>query len=155
MSHRRWINDERENHYDRVRQKEYRSKDRYDPICSDEPKYAEFHVLGDHVYKTRMTLAEIEKLGDGFLKIHRGCLVSAMAVHDIKDRVDLSNGEALEYTVRKKKIILKELQSIQEKMIHEFRSENIPKTKEEFVKKNVDTEKVPDTEKIPDTEKEK
>ena len=70
-------------------------------------KYAEFHVLGDHVYKTRMTLAEIEeKLGDGFLKIHRGCLVSAMAVHDIKDRVDLSNGEALEYTVRKKKIIL-------------------------------------------------
>ena len=29
-------------------------------------KYAEFHVLGDHVYKTRMTLAEIEeKLGDG------------------------------------------------------------------------------------------
>lgn len=40
-------------------------------------------------------------------------------------------------------------------MIHEFRSENIPKTKEEFVKKNVDTEKVPDTEKIPDTEKEK
>lgn len=78
-----------------------------------------------------------------------------MAVHDIKDRVDLSNGEALEYTVRKKKIILKELQSIQEKMIHEFRSENIPKTKEEFVKKNVDTEKVPDTEKIPDTEKEK
>ena len=119
-------------------------------------KYAEFHVLGDHVYKTRMTLAEIEeKLRDGFLKIHRGCLVSAMAVHDIKDRVDLSNGEALEYTVRKKKIILKELQSIQEKMIHEFRSENIPKTKEEFVKKNVDTEKVPDTEKIPDTEKEK
>lgn len=172
-------------------------------------KYAEFHVLGDHVYKTRMTLAEIEeKLGDGFLKIHRGCLVSAMAVHDIKDRVDLSNGEALEYTVRKKKIILKELQSIQEKMIHEFRSENIPKTKEEyqdyyrsyeraalygekleildyspeidtylkvtcfptfpghcgcilfdiseieFVKKNVDTEKIQDTEKIPDTEKE-
>ena len=58
-------------------------------------KYAEFHVLGDHVYKTRMTLAEIEeKLRDGFLKIHRGCLVSAMAVHDIKDRVDLSNGEA-------------------------------------------------------------
>ena len=96
-------------------------------------KYAEFHVLGDHVYKTRMTLAEIEeKLGDGFLKIHRGCLVSAMVVHDIKDRVDLSNGEALEYTVRKKKIILKELQSIQEKMIHEFRSENIPKTKEEY-----------------------
>lgn len=96
-------------------------------------KYAEFHVLGDHVYKTRMTLTEIEeKLRDGFLKIHRGCLVSAMAVHDIKDRVDLSNGEALEYTVRKKKIILKELQSIQEKMIHEFRSENIPKTKEEY-----------------------
>lgn len=47
-----------------------------------------------------MTLGELEdKLGDGFIKIHRGCLVSAMAVHDITKKINLSNGESLSYTI--------------------------------------------------------
>ena len=40
-------------------------------------KYANIHVLGDQVYRTTMTLGEIEeKIGDGFLQVHRGCLVA-------------------------------------------------------------------------------
>ena len=40
-------------------------------------KYANIHVLGDQVYRTTMTLGEIEeKIGDGFLRVHRGCLVA-------------------------------------------------------------------------------
>ena len=34
-------------------------------------KYANIHVLGDQVYRTTMTLGEIEeKIGDGFLRLH-------------------------------------------------------------------------------------
>ena len=55
---------------------------------------ADIHVSGGTVYKTRMTFGEIEeKLGDGFIKIHRGGIVPAMAIHDITDKIDLSNGE--------------------------------------------------------------
>ena len=40
-------------------------------------KYANIHVLGDQVYRTTMTLGEIEeKIGDGFLRVHRGFLVA-------------------------------------------------------------------------------
>ena len=31
-------------------------------------------------------------LGDGFIKAHRGCIVSAMAIHEISDMIDLVNG---------------------------------------------------------------
>lgn len=65
---------------------------------------AEIHTFGHKVYKTRMTMNELENtLGDGFLKVHRSCLVSVMAVHGITDKINLSNGESLDYVVRKKK----------------------------------------------------
>lgn len=36
-------------------------------------KTAEIHVSGDWIYKTRMTLSELEKkLGEGFIKVNRG-----------------------------------------------------------------------------------
>ena len=68
---------------------------------------AEIHVFGDRIYSTRATLTELsEMLGDGFIMIHRGCLVSVMAIHDITDKINLSNGESLIYTKRKKNEIL-------------------------------------------------
>lgn len=57
-------------------------------------KYANIHVLGDQVYRTTMTLGEIEeKIGDGFLRVHRGCLVAVMAIHNVTDTINLSNGD--------------------------------------------------------------
>lgn len=71
---------------------------------------AEIHVAGDQLFKTRMTLESLEKLlGDGFIKVHRSCLVSAMAIHEVRDKIYLSNGEALNYVVRRRKEIQKEL----------------------------------------------
>ena len=53
-------------------------------------KTAEIHVSGGKVYETRMKISELEEaLGEGFLKVHRGCLVSAMAIHDITDRINV------------------------------------------------------------------
>lgn len=66
-------------------------------------KSAEIHVSGGKVYETRMGIGQLEEaLGEGFLKIHRGCLVSAMAIHDITDTVNLSSGQSLEYAQRKR-----------------------------------------------------
>ena len=63
-----------------------------------EGKSAEIHLSDGKIYSTRMTFAALEEmLGDGFIKAHRGCIVSAMAIHEISDMIDLVNGEKLEY----------------------------------------------------------
>ena len=62
--------------------------------------YAEIHTFSGKRYTTRMTLAELEKdMGDSFLKVSRGCLVSVMAIHDITNVIELTNGESLFYYV--------------------------------------------------------
>lgn len=59
----------------------------------------EIHVLGDKVYETRVSISELaEQLTEGFIRIHRGCLVAVRVIHDITDRVYLNNGETLELT---------------------------------------------------------
>lgn len=94
---------------------------------------AEIHVSGDKVYKVRMTLLELnEKLGDGFIMVHRSILVSAMAIHDISDKIYLSNGEALDYVVRKKKEIIRQLREKQKHIIDSFAEADIPKTDEAY-----------------------
>lgn len=96
-------------------------------------KNAEIHVCGGKIYITRMALGELEeKLGADFIKIHRGCLVSVMAVHDVTDRINLSNGESLIYTMRKKNEIISQLQLKQKNIIKNFGVEGIPSTKEEY-----------------------
>ena len=57
------------------------------------------YVLGDKVYETRVSILELAgQLAEGFIRIHRGCLVAVRVIHDITDRVYLNNGEALELT---------------------------------------------------------
>lgn len=94
---------------------------------------ADIHVSGGTVYKTRMTFREIEEnLGDGFIKIHRGGIVSAMAIHDITDKINLSNGESLIYTQRKKNQIIEQLHAKQKRIIGSFSHAGIPVTDEEY-----------------------
>lgn len=98
-------------------------------------KTAEIHVSGDKIYETRMTLSQLEeKLGDGFIKVNRGCIVSAMAIHDITDNINLNNGESLIYTIRKKNQIIEQFRSKQKCIISSFRRDGIPTTEEEYRK---------------------
>lgn len=98
-------------------------------------KNAEIHVSGGKIYETKMTLAELcEKLGDSFIKVNRGCIVSAMAIHDITDSVNLNNGESLIYTLRKKKEIIEQLHTKQKSMIKSFTENDTPVTEEEYRK---------------------
>lgn len=107
-------------------------------------KTAEIHVSGGKLYETRMTLSELEKkLGDGFIKAHRGCLVSAMAIHDISDNINLNNGESLIYTIRKKNQIIEQFRSKQKIIISSFTREGIPKTDEEYRKHYSSFENLP------------
>ena len=96
-------------------------------------KIAELHIVGGRVYETRTTLKDLEgQLKEEFVKIHRGCIVSVKAIHDVTDTVALSNGEELLYTVRKKKQIVAEIQEKQKKMIHTLGKKGIPATEEEY-----------------------
>lgn len=96
-------------------------------------KTAEIHVSGGKVYKTRATLSCIEQqLGDGFIKIHRGCIVASMAIHDVTDKINLSSGESLIYTIRKKKQIISQLETMQKRMISGFASGDMPVSPEQY-----------------------
>lgn len=96
-------------------------------------KKVEIHVFGGRIYETRMKIGELEKnLGDGFIKVHRGCIVSVMAIHDITDNINLSNGESLIYTIRKKKEIIDRFHEKQKRIISNFSHDGIPETEEEY-----------------------
>ncbi len=107
-------------------------------------KNAEIYVSGGKVYETRMTITELEtQLGDGFIKIHRGCLVSVRAIHDITDSINLSNGDSLEYTIRKKKQIINCFRAKQRSIVSRFRENGIPTTEEEYRKHYCSFEHLP------------
>lgn len=94
---------------------------------------AEIHVFGGQVYKTRMTLSDLEEaLGDGFIKVHRSFLISVRAIHSVTNKVELINGESLDYVVRKKKELLDQLQEKQKNLISSFQDDSIPVTQEEY-----------------------
>ena len=74
---------------------------------------AKIHICGGEVYETRMTLGKLEeKLGENFIKVSRGCLVSVAAIQDMTDTVRLSSGERLKYTQRQKRRIIDEVMKI-------------------------------------------
>ena len=98
-------------------------------------KNTQIHILGEKVYETKMSLNRLEKeLGDGFIRVHRGCLVSAMAIHNITDKINLINGEVLEYTKRKKKQIIEQFSINQRSIINSFNNSGVPETEEEYFK---------------------
>lgn len=79
---------------------------------------AAIHTISGAVYETRLTLAELERmLGDGFLKVSRGTLVSAMAVHEVGEQIELNNGERLDYAVRSRREIAAQLSARQKTVI--------------------------------------
>lgn len=92
------------------------------------------HLSQDNkVYQTRMTLSEIEPiLGDDFIKVKRGCLVSVIAIHDFTDKVNLINGEELDYAVRHKKEIIEQFHAKQEEIIHNFNKSVALDTTEDY-----------------------
>ena len=95
--------------------------------------FAFIHVSSDLAYQTRITLTELEgALGDNFIKVKRGCLVSALAIHSVTDKINLCNGESLDYVVRNKKEILAKLHAKQQDIIRSFNEDGIPATADQY-----------------------
>lgn len=87
-----------------------------------EGRLSRIHLSGGRILDTRTSLSELEeRLGEGFLRAHRGCLVSVRAIHDITDTINLSNGDRLEYTQRRRGEILRQFRTKQQSIIREFR----------------------------------
>ena len=68
------------------------------------------HVTGNRIYETYTPIDELEKnLGSAFIRVDRCCLVSAKAIHDVTNTINLINGESLDYARRRKREIVEQL----------------------------------------------
>ena len=98
-------------------------------------KHADVYMSDGEVIETRTTYKEFEELlGNGFIEIRRGSLVSAIAIHDVTETVNLNNGVMLKYTVSRKKEIETRLYQQRRYVINQFPVEGIPRTEEEYCK---------------------
>lgn len=94
---------------------------------------AEIHRSSAETLEIRITLSELEALlGDDFVKVKRNCLVSVYAIHNITDKINLCNGEELEYAQRNRPEILHEFQKKQKRIISSFADDQRPITAEEY-----------------------
>ncbi len=97
---------------------------------------AEVHVSGGNVYKTRVTLETFEKLlGDAFIKVHRSCIVAVTAIHDITDKINLCNGEELNYVIRRKKELIAELKEKRIKLLEKINNSSFEHSDDEYHEK--------------------
>lgn len=105
---------------------------------------AVLHTIDGKEFKVRKTFSEIkDELGEGFITIHRGGLVSVMAVSEITDKIYLINGESLTYTHRKRKLIIENFKEESEKIVNGIKNDNSPVTYDDYRRRYESFEKMP------------
>ena len=93
------------------------------------------HLFDGSVLKTRITITEFQdELGDDFIRIHRGCLVAARAIHSVKSLITLCNGETLEYTSQYRAEITEKFREKRRAIIDEIMDNDNPTENEEYHK---------------------
>ena len=91
------------------------------------------HTSDGSVLKTRMTFAELQDtLSSDFIRISRGCLVSAMAIHSVGKFITLSNGESLEYATQHRREIMEKFHIKQRRIIDLLADNCNPADNEEY-----------------------
>ena len=91
------------------------------------------HTLDGNIYRARTTLPKIgAQLGEGFLKINAVTLVAVRAIHEISDKIYLSNGEELSYSMRNKNAFARKLLDEKKRIVENCAREDVPKTEEEY-----------------------
>ena len=91
------------------------------------------HVADGSVLKTRMTFAEFQNaLGEDFIRIHRGCLVSAKAIHSVNQLLTLSNGDSLEYSALHREEIIEKFHQKQRIIVEELMNNDNPTIDDEY-----------------------
>ena len=93
------------------------------------------HLLDGEVLQTITPVYELkEMLGDDCIEVKKGCIVSVSAITNIKDKIYLCNGEAIDFIVRRRKAVRLEWREKQKLMIDEITGQNPPRTDEEYHK---------------------
>ena len=93
------------------------------------------HLIDGDILQTITPIYELkEMLCDGCIEVKKGCLVSVSAITNIKDKIYLCNGEAIDFTVRRRKAVWLEWREKQKLMIDEINGQNLPRTDEEYHK---------------------
>lgn len=93
------------------------------------------HLLDGEVLQTITPIYELkEMLGDDCIEVKKGCIVSVSAITNVKDKIYLCNGEAIDFTVRRRKAVRLEWREKQKLMIDEINGQNLPRTDEEYHK---------------------
>lgn len=98
-----------------------------------ERNHAEIHLFDGTVYRTRITLNALkEGLGAGFIMVSRSRLVSSMAIHSVTDKINLINGESLDYTQSRKGAIRKRVSADWKLFLYCSKDETTPATLEAY-----------------------
>lgn len=93
------------------------------------------HLIDGDILQTITPIYELkEMLGDDCIEVKKGCIVSVSAITNVKDKIYLCNGEAIEFTVRRRKAVRLEWREKQKLMIDEINGQNPPRTDEEYHK---------------------
>ncbi|MGN0631073.1 MAG: LytTR family transcriptional regulator DNA-binding domain-containing protein [Ruminococcus sp.] len=91
------------------------------------------HVSDGRVLKTRKTFAEFQnELGEDFIRIRRGCIVSAKAIHSVHELVNLSNGDSLEYSAQHRDEIMEKFRQKQRNIIIGLADNDNPEDNNEY-----------------------
>lgn len=91
------------------------------------------HVSGGKTYETYTTIDELEQLlGSGFIRADRATLVSAKGIHAIGKQLELIDGEALDYSRRRKHELKEQLRAERRRIAQELAGSDAPATREEY-----------------------
>lgn len=112
--------------------------------ASTEKNNAYIHISDGQVYESRITLEKLKRLlGEDFIMIHRSYLVSALAIHDITNKVHLIKGDSLNYAVHRKKEIIAQYVEVKKRIISCCHEAEMPTTNEEYHEHYKSFDKVP------------
>ena len=93
------------------------------------------HLMDGDILQTITPIYELkEMLGDDCIEVKKGCIVSVSVITNIKDKIYLCNGEAIDFTVRRRKAVRLEWREKQKLMIDKITRQNPPRTDEEYHK---------------------
>lgn len=94
---------------------------------------AHIHVSSGEIFTTRSTHCALQRiLGDRFIFIGNNCLVSGVAIHSVGKKLELCNGEELDYSQRRRQEILRFMSSWKRRFIDSLEEESAPKSFEEY-----------------------
>lgn len=96
-------------------------------------RHREIHTSDGQIYATRSDIHTLaDTLGDGFVRIDRGCYVAARAIHEVTDRILLVNGEILDYADRHRAEIVERVQDIRRGFVEGFARSNAGMSPEDY-----------------------